>query len=158
MRLPFCDHHISAFLHSFETGPKPLDQALADYLRSHKSIGANDRRSISETLYGMVRWQSLIDYFCKSSLPADRLAAYRKLSIDDCFDDPSIPAPVRFAVPSFLYIRFLEEFGPEKTASLCKILNGRAPTVIRANLIKTTQAALLQKLGEKFSATPCLYA
>lgn len=158
MRLPFCDHHISAFLHSFAASSKPLDQALADYLRSHKSIGANDRRTISETLYGMVRWKSLIDYFCPSHLPTERLAAYRKLSIDECFDNPSIPEPVRFAIPPFLYNRFLKEFGSEKTGSLCRILNGRAPTVIRANLIKTTKSALLEKLQEKFSASPCLYA
>ncbi len=158
MRLPFCDHHISAFFQTFSSGSKPLDLALSYYLRAHKSIGANDRRIISETVYGMVRWKSLIDYFCKSPLPADRLFAFRKLSIEECFNDPSIPEPDRFAIPPFLYNRFIKEFGPEKTASLCQILNSPAPIVIRANSIKTSRDALIQMLQKKFSVTPCLYA
>ncbi len=161
MRLPFCDHHISAFLHSFEGSLKPLDQSLADYLRAHKSIGANDRRTIAETLFGMVRWKSLIDYFCTSSLPTDRLAVFRRLSIEDCFDDPSIPVPVRYGVSPFLHSRLLKAFGEEKTRSLCRILNGNAPIAIRANLMKTTRDDLIQKLQisqDKFSLSPCAIA
>ena len=52
MRLPFCDHHISAFLEGYEKSQKPLDLALSEYLRAHKSIGAHDRRAIGEALYG----------------------------------------------------------------------------------------------------------
>ena len=82
MRLPFCDYHISAFWDGHVKTQKPLDLALSDYFRSHKSIGAHDRRTIGETLYSMVRWKSLIDHICPSSNILDRLYYFRKISLD----------------------------------------------------------------------------
>ena len=164
-RLPFCDHHIAAFLNGFAGGSQPLDQALGDYLRAHKSIGAHDRRAISETLFGMIRWKPLIEYFCPSPLPIDQLAAFRSLSLENCFNNPSIPAHIRFGISQFLYQRFCKAFGAEKTRDLCRILNGPAPIAIRANLAKITRDDLLPRLKERFqdqiqefSVFPCSLA
>lgn len=153
MRLPFCDHHITAFLKDFEKSNKPLDLALSEYLRAHKSIGAHDRRAIGEILYGMTRWKSLIDHFCYHS--QDRLSCYRNLDLAHCQKDLSIPAPVRCAVPEFLYNRLKETYGQEKTEELCRILNAPAPTTIRANLSKTTREELLKIFP---TGTPCKHA
>lgn len=142
MRLPFCDHHIIAFLKEFEKGSKPLDLSLSEYLRAHKSIGSHDRKTIGETLYGMARWKTLIDYFC--SAKEDRLSCYRSLNIEECQKNLSIPEPIRCAVPDFLFKRLKETYGSEKTFELCRILNSPAPTTIRANLAKTTREDLLK--------------
>jgi 16S rRNA (cytosine(967)-C(5))-methyltransferase len=155
MRLPFCDHHISAFLESYTKSHKPLDLALSEYLRTHKSIGAHDRRTIAETLYGMVRWKSLIDYFCHTDHQGDRLSCYRNLSLDERRKDNSIPEPIRLGVNDFLYNRLYATYGHEKTRKICHTLNSPAPTTIRVNLLKTTREALLETLAQKFTLTPC---
>lgn len=144
MRLPFCDHHICVILGSLND--KPLDLLLSAYFRDHKSIGAKDRRQIGETLYQMVRWKSLVDYFCPEGTPYQRLAAFRNLDRNS----PNIPEPVRLGIPVFLYERFCQAFGLEKARELCRILNTVAPTTIRVNLMKTTPEALIERWKEKF--------
>ncbi|MES2273719.1 MAG: RsmB/NOP family class I SAM-dependent RNA methyltransferase [Chlamydiota bacterium] len=158
MKLPFCDHHIFAFLQSHENSLQPLDLALGDYLRAHKSIGANDRRTIGETLYGMIRWKTLIDYFCASPHFYDRLICFRKLVLEKCFYDPSIPEPIRRGLPEFLHERLLASYGPQKTEALSLVLNTPAPTTIRANLMKTTRDELLAKLQAIYPASLCTHA
>lgn len=155
MRQPFCDYHISAFLNAYEKGQKPLDLSLSEYLRAHKSIGAHDRRTIGETLFGMVRWKTLIDHYCPTSHVLDRLSCYRSLNLEECRQDPAIPEPVRLGVNDFLYDRLIASFGLEKTRALCQVLNGPAPTTIRANLLKTTRDALLKTWEGKFELSPC---
>ncbi len=155
MRLPFCDHHISAFLEGYSKSQKPLDMALSEYLRAHKSIGAHDRRAIGETLYGMVRWKTLIDYFCPSSHILDRLKAFRNISFEQSLKDPAIPEAARLGINDFLYDRFCQAFGPEKTRELGRILNEPAPTTIRVNLLKTTREELLKAWEGKFELSPC---
>lgn len=155
MKVPFRDYHILEFLKLFEGSSKPLDLALSDYLKTHKSIGAHDRRTIGETLYGMVRWKSLLDHFCPSGDPLSRLSRYRSLSFDECLKDPSIPEAARLGVNEFLYSRLQEAYGPERARSICRILNTPAPTTVRANLMKTTRDELLKIFQEKFEAFLC---
>lgn len=136
---------------------KPLDLTLSAYFRAHKSIGAHDRRTIGETLYQMVRWKSLIDYFCPSRRALDRLYCYRKLSLENCQKDLSIPESIRWGTSSYLYQKFCQIFGP-KAETICRILNTPAPTTIRANLLKTTPEALLDRWKEKFDLVRCTHA
>ncbi len=155
MRVPFCDHHIIAFLQDFAESNKPLDLCLSEYLRAHKSIGAHDRRMIGETLYGMMRWKTLIDAICPSSYEGDRLECFRRLHKEEEWADLSIPEPARLGISDFLYQRFLKIFGKEKIVGLCRVLNEQAPTTIRANLLKISREDLLKKLQEQFEAIPC---
>lgn len=155
MRQPFCDYHISAFLNAYEKGAKPLDLSFSEYLRAHKSIGAHDRRTIGETLFGMVRWKTLIDHFCPTSHALDRLSCYRSLNLEECRQNPSIPEPIRLGVNDFLYHQLIASYGLERTRDLCRMLNGPAPTTIRANLLKTTREELLKMWEGKFDLAPC---
>lgn len=158
MRLPFCDHHICVILESYSASEKPLDLLLSEYFRSHKSIGAHDRRLIGETLYGMIRWKTLIDHFAYSDYPVDRLKTFRKISLEEAIQNPAIPEPARLGVNEFLYNRLKAVFGLEKTRTLCHILNTPAPITIRANLLKTTVEDLLKTFEGKFSLKRCAKA
>lgn len=158
MRLPFCDHHISVILEGYSKSEKPLDLLLSEYFRSHKSIGAHDRRMIGETLYGMVRWKSLIDYISRSDHSLDRLSCFRNISLDLCRQDPTIPEPIRLGINEYLYKRFCDSFGIEKTREICRILNNPAPTTIRVNLLKTTPEDLMKLWEGKFSMKACAKA
>lgn len=155
MRLPFCDYHICMILKSAQN--KPLDLILSRYFRSHKSIGSHDRKTIGETLYQMVRWKSLLDYFCRSEDPIDRLECYRSISIEECKKNLSIPEAVRHGFSPYLYARFKSIF-KETTERICTILNGTAPTTIRVNRIKLSREELLKRWKGKFEITPCLKA
>jgi 16S rRNA C967 or C1407 C5-methylase (RsmB/RsmF family) len=144
MRLPFCDHHISAFLQT--QSKKPLDQALSAYFKAHKSIGAHDRRTIGETLYGMTRWKTLIDSLCPTDHPIDRIQCYRKLDLVACQSDSSLPEWVRYGLPEFLYRKLGKE--------LALLLNQQAPTTIRVNTLKISREDLLQRWEGKFELKP----
>lgn len=155
MRLPFCDYHISIILEKLND--KPLDLVLNDYFRSHKSIGANDRRTIGETLYQMVRWKSLIDHFCRSENGADRLYCFRNLSIEACRQNLALPKAARLGMTPYLLGQLEKVFG-EKTEEICDILNSQAPTTIRANTLKITSEELFAKLGTQFAVERCEWA
>jgi 16S rRNA (cytosine967-C5)-methyltransferase len=155
MRPTFCDYHICAFLESYSQTQKPLDLSLSNYLKAHKSIGANDRRTISEILYGMVRWKTLLEHLCPSNHPLDRLSFFKKLSLEKAKEDPSIPEPIRLGVTDFLYQALSKAYGTEKTRELCRTLNTQAPITVRANLLKTTREDLLKLWENKFDVAPC---
>lgn len=158
MRLPFCDHHISAFLEGYQKSQKPLDLALSEYLRAHKSIGAHDRRAMGEILFGMARWKTLLDYFCPSPHSLDRLKCFRQLNLEMCRRDLAIPESIRLGIPEFLYQKFMTTFGKEETRKLCEILNSPAPTTIRANLLKTTRDDLMKAWEGKLPLSLCMRA
>jgi 16S rRNA (cytosine967-C5)-methyltransferase len=162
MRLTFCDHHISTFLARYNVqGGKPLDLALSEYLRQHKSIGAHDRRQIGETLFGMTRWKSLLDYLCPegTSIPK-RLEIFQQINWQKLADDASIPEALRLGTTSFLFEKLLLAYGLEKARELCRIALTPAPIAVRANTLKISRSDLLEKWKEKFQVaasknTPC---
>lgn len=155
MRLPFCDYHISAILEKAALSEKPLDLILSSYFKIHKSLGAQDRRVIGETLYQMVRWKSLLEYFCPSKRGIDRLQAFRKISLFECQQNPSIPEPIRLGLSFFLFEKFCTAFGKEKTRELARLLNMSAPTTIRVNTLKISPEKLLEEWSGKFQLKRC---
>lgn len=158
MRLPFCDHHICVLLEAFEKSEKPLDLLLSNYFRTHKSLGAQDRRNIGEALYGMVRWKSLIDHFSRSPHQLDRLHCFRSLPLVECQQDPTIPPSTRYGLPPFLYDQFLSIYGKEKGEQISRILNQTAPTTIRVNLLKITPEELFERFKDRFQIKRCKQA
>ena len=106
----------------------------------------------------MVRWKTLIDYYCPSDHVLDRLKAFRAISFVECRNDTRIPEPARLGVNDFLYKRLCDTFGLEKARSICRTLNESAPTTIRVNLIKTTRDDLLKLWEGKFEMAPCARA
>jgi 16S rRNA C967 or C1407 C5-methylase (RsmB/RsmF family) len=155
MRQTFCDHHISTFLARQEASPgKPLDLALSEYLRQHKSIGAHDRRQIGETLFGLARWKSLIDHLCPegTSIPG-RLEAFKRINWRQTENDPSIPEAIRLGATPFLFEKLTQSYGADQARELCRIAQTPAPIAIRANALKTTREQLLAKWEGKFAAT-----
>lgn len=151
MTLSFCDYHILAFLterSSHLRSTKPLDLALSTYFKSHKSLGSKDRKKMAETLYGMARWQSLLDYKAKNGSPQERIDIYKNLSAH--LQDPQLPPWIRLGSSEFLYVKCIQAFGKEKGEEILEILNTEAPTTIRVNSLKTTREALVSLLSPLF--------
>ncbi len=62
----FREHHLLKILEDFSSVNYPLDFFLSRYFRANKSVGANDRRFISDTVYGLIRWLGLVDFICQT--------------------------------------------------------------------------------------------
>lgn len=154
MKQAFIDRHINIFLQIHSESNTPLDLSLSNYFRSNKCLGATDRRVIGDTVYGMARWKSLIDFFA----PQNRLTFYQKINWETVFKDLSIPIYARLGLSEFLYNRFSANFGEEKAQELGQILNQVAPTTIRVNLIKTTREQLTAFWKNKFTVSPCTFS
>jgi 16S rRNA C967 or C1407 C5-methylase (RsmB/RsmF family) len=153
MQIPFVDYHIAAILNIYEQSTLPIDLTLRNYFKTHKSLGSKDRKTIGNTLYQMVRYQSWVDFAAKSGAPLDRLFALRNLDRSNPLSDA-----MRHGVPEFLYAKMIQTFGKDQTNTLCDILNQEAPVTIRANRLKTTREALLEKWGQEYGAKPCAAA
>lgn len=151
MRIPFCDYHICALLEIFSKSNRPLDQTLGDYFRSHKSIGAHDRRNIAEALYGMVRWKRWIETFCRSDVWLDRLHFFRTID----FSNSKVDDSIKSGLSEFLYQQFVSHFGKEKAHEICAILQKEAPTTIRVNELKISREQLAEKWKDKFQFRLC---
>lgn len=147
---PFLDHHLRKILVAYMASKAPLDLLLSKYFKDHRALGANDRRLIGETLYGMVRWKSLLEALDPKG---DPIACYRRINWETVLSDPWIPAYAKAALSPFLYNRFVAVFGEDKARELGCIFNTPAPTTIRVNLLKTTREALLEKWQGKYLVT-----
>ena len=157
MHRPFRQHHLLQILTAFEKQSLPLDVFLRHYFYTHKAVGSKDRKEICETVYGMIRWRALLDFFGNSGWES-RLAAFREFSPLKYQQDPSIPKHIRVSFPKPFYQLLSEALGEKKAFEFCLICNQTAPTTIRVNLLKTTRAALLEKWQGQYRVSPCVYA
>lgn len=155
MRMDFCDYHICQILKEYDENQKPLDALVGKYLKAHKSIGAHDRREIGEMVYGMVRWKTLIDCFCEPKNHLNRLRCYRNLDFERVKNNSTLPLAARYGLSEYLYQKFNSIYGAKATEELATTFNLPAPPTIRANLLKISREALLEKLQDKMTAFPC---
>ncbi len=151
MQSEFIDRHIFIFLTAFSKTNKPLDLALGQYFRSHKSLGSKDRKIMGDTIYGMARWKSLLDHFS----PNNPVSFYRNIDWERIAQNPSIPEHAKLGLSKFLYDELCLGFGVKEATRLGKILNESAPMTIRANLLKTTRDQLLKRFEKMFTISPC---
>lgn len=143
--MKFRQYHLSTVLKSFESEKLPLDVCLSRYFRAHKSIGSKDRHFIGEAVYHYVRWKNLYDYLGKD--PA---------SLNEQFplQDPTVPAHLRYGMPTSLYTLLSQAYGEKKAQEISQVSNTRAPLTVRINPFKTTRDALLERWSKVFRVSP----
>jgi 16S rRNA (cytosine(967)-C(5))-methyltransferase len=154
MKQSFYDTHILAFLKEWNGSSKPLDFSLSTYFRNHKSLGANDRRTVGEAVYALIRWKTLFDCLDPSGSFSKRLHLLSLRPVSEYCQDSSIPEFARLGLSPFLFQKFVDTYGLEKTRSIASILGSPAPVALRANLLKTTQSDLMRILESKFPVSP----
>ncbi len=136
-RLPFRDFHIVQILKAFRGEHCPLDLFIHRYFREHKSLGSSDRASITENIYDTVRqWGLEANY----------------IEVKDLKNN------TQETLPPALFNLLHRHFGEAGALSIAEELNRRAPTTIRANLLKITRDQLLEKFATRFPVRPCLYS
>lgn len=159
--LPMADNfretHLFAFLHQFDQASKPLDVAFSNYLKSHKSIGAHDRRFLGDTAYALIRWRALLDYILgPESIWEKRYALWRKIDLSSL--PGHFPASIRCGASPWLFQELSHSYGETKASELCRILNEPAPLTVRVNLLKICRDSLLERWKTLYDAEPCSYS
>lgn len=146
MKRPFREHHTLEIFYAYEMRGGPLDLFLRNYFRLHKAVGAKDRKEIAETVYGIMRWQRLLDHLIGSAPSWEkRYARYAHFSAEDYAQDVTIPLPVRLSFPSSFFELLVTQLGEEKAIAFCQESNKTAPTTVRVNALKISRDALLQQ-------------
>jgi 16S rRNA C967 or C1407 C5-methylase (RsmB/RsmF family) len=154
--LPFRYHHLNAILSGYSKQTLPLDLHIHHYFRAHKALGSQDRGFIAETIYGLVRWQGLIDYLTNGDTNWEvRLKMLIEKDLQLISHDANIPLPARVSFPQELFSAIEKSHGLEKALELCRICNSQAPTTIRVNSLKKTRDALFQDWQHLFEISPC---
>ncbi len=153
---PFRDHHLLEIMIGYDQQSLPMDLFISRYFRLHKAIGSKDRGYIADNLYALIRWKGLIDHIAKGRLEWERrLKIFNEMDFNALYADESIPLHVRVSFPKNLFDAVANTYGIERGAELCQISNFPAPTTVRANLMKTTREALLQKWEGVYEISPC---
>jgi len=141
--------HLFHLLNEFDTPNQrlPLDAFLRTYFKEHTSIGSHDRKYLSETIYTLIRWKGLFDYFCQKPFSWEkRVALIESLSPEAHLDNPSIPLHQRISFPEEYFNYLSEELGEDRAKDFCLESNYPAPTTIRVNTLKTSREFLLDRL------------
>jgi len=153
-RLPFREFHILEILHGWE-GNSPLDLWLSNYFRDHKAIGSKDRAYIADTLYGLIRWLGAIDHFANEDFSWDhRLDIFLKTDFSEVYRDSTLPPHIRVSFPPELFDLIAADYGVDQALELCYASNFPAPTTIRANALKISREALLERWQGIYDISP----
>lgn len=156
---PFREYHLLALLEAYQKQDLPLDLFISHYFRENKALGPKDRGFIAETVYGLIRWQGLLDYFCPSPPSWEkRFEAYSKVDWKEIQNREDIPLHIRVSFPKTLFELIQKSHGESKARELCLASNKPAPTTVRINLLKTTRDAMLNEWNKLYQISPCLHS
>lgn len=145
--MKFRNYHLNQIMERFEDQRLPLDVFLGRYFRAHTAIGSKDRKFLSETIYENIRWKGLFQYL-NSAL----------LNPSDFLHREDIPIHIRLSFPELYYQAIRTAYGNEKAWEICLISNSRAPTAVRANLLKTSRDALLDRWRPLYKVAACKHS
>lgn len=155
----------------------PADRVMADYFRGKRGMGARDRRFVAETVYGMIRRRTLLDFYCECSAPrpreAERVELYlcsfeRALAAEAPIDDghreryeqATREARARLrqmskwerlaietSIPEWLIRGWVSTLPTIDLEDLARALSEAAPTTIRANTLRGDRANVARLLA-----------
>ncbi len=150
-------------------GGRPAERVLDGYLRAHRGFTPEERTAVAEAIFGVGLWRRRVySHAGSNATPCQLLLALVRdvAGVGEGLDFSALPPPRPppsslaefFSLPDWLADTFQRELGDEAPA-LCDALNRPGPICLRANALKTSQAALIQELaGEGIAARPGVHA
>lgn len=156
IKRPFRQHHLFYLLEAYDQQTLPLDLFISHYFRTHKSLGPKDRGEIAESVYTLIRWLSLLDYFCEEPITWEkRYKVLENMDFQSVLKNNDIPLHIRMSFPKELFELIVASHGLDKAMELCRTSNQPAPTTIRVNTLKTTRDALFDQWKAKYDISIC---
>lgn len=159
MKYAFFEYHLFQLLRRFESQHLPLDLFVSQYFRAHHALGAKDRRSIAEAVYGIMRWRLLLDYLIGPN-PSweNRYRLFCNFQPTHYASVNAIPPAVRVSCPDPLFQLLVDDYGEAYASSLAQVNNTEAPITVRINPLKTTRQTLLEKWASEHDVSPSPHA
>ncbi len=146
----------------------PADGVLSAFFRQHPQLGRDDRATIAETVFGLLRRKRLIERVAPSHSMADRVLAcwavilranvrelegvaraeqLQALAQAKARASGPLPFAVACDLPDWLIERLLPRFGEEQLAKIAASLNEPGPLDLRVNLLKRTREEAIEQLA-----------
>jgi 16S rRNA C967 or C1407 C5-methylase (RsmB/RsmF family) len=147
--------HLIVILENFSKSNLPLDRYLTSYYRAQKAIGSKDRLFLSETIYGIIRWQALLDHLLQPPISwQKRIQGFLSFDPHRHLKNEDIPTHIRISFPKNFYDMLVGKIGYEQAFTFCLASNGPAPITIRVNPLKISRDALLKSWQDKYDVIP----
>lgn len=149
---------------------KYADKVIERLLKAHKKWGSQDRAVVSEIFYNIIRWKKRLEYYMGEGVKPGNIyklilayllwskTKYKKFEEFDGIktadilkklEKTSFPSKaIQHSVPEWLAETMEKELGPDWEKEMIA-LNEQAPTVLRANTLKTSVHELVNELREE---------
>lgn len=149
---------------------KYADKVIERLLKAHRKWGSEDRKVVSEIFYNIIRWKKRLEYYIgEGAKPANIYKMilayclwsdthYKKFEEFDGIKIADILAKLKknkvptkafeHSIPDWLASTLEEELGADWEKEM-RALNEQAPTVLRANTLKTTVRELISDLKDE---------
>lgn len=149
---------------------KYADKVIERLLKSHKKWGSEDRKTVSEIFYNIIRWKKRLEYYMGEGAKPGNIykmilayllwskTKYKKfeefegIKIADILkklEKNTVPSKaIQHSIPDWLAETLEKELGDNWEKEIIA-LNEQAPTVLRANTLKTTVRELMDELKEE---------
>ena len=154
----------------------PADQALRQFFRDNKSLGARDRAIVADTVYAALRRRRLLEHVTPHASPREMaLATIVKLqgvglgqieaglkpgekewlSKLKALDLDSLPLEIRADLPDWVIARLRKHLDEDALLALARSLQQSAPLDLRVNTLKAPREAVLDRLDyDEIEAAP----
>ncbi|SEF69845.1 16S rRNA (cytosine967-C5)-methyltransferase [Halpernia humi] len=149
---------------------KYADKVIERLLKSHRKWGSADRKVVSEIFYNIIRWKKRIEYYMGENAKPDNIykmiiayclwskTHYKKFEEFDGIKVADVLTKLKkgkvpskafeHSIPDWLVETFEMELGANWEREMTA-LNEQAPTVLRANTLKTTAKELISDLKDE---------
>ncbi|WP_297984958.1 methyltransferase domain-containing protein [uncultured Chryseobacterium sp.] len=149
---------------------KYADKVIERLLKANRKWGSQDRAVVSEIFYNIIRWKKRLEYYMGEGVKPSNIY---KLIITYClwskthykkfeeFDGIKIAdvltklkkgtvptKAIEYSIPEWLAETLEKELGPKWEKEM-DALNEQAPTVLRANTLKTSAKHLMEELAHE---------
>ena len=147
---------------------KYADKVIERLLKAHRKWGSQDRAVVSEIFYNIIRWKRRLEYYMGESAKPNniykmivayclwsktnykRFEEFEGIKIADIttkLKKGTVPTKsIEHSIPEWLAETLEKELGPIWEKEM-KALNEQAPTVLRANSLKTSAKELISDLA-----------
>lgn len=159
-----------ALQETFFEDRKYADKVIERLLKANRKWGSEDRKVVSQIFYDIIRWKKRIEYYMGEGVKPHNIykmiltyclwtkTHYKKFEEFDGIKNAEIlnklkkntvpTKAVEHSIPEWLAETMEKELGPTWEREMIA-LNEQAPTILRANTLKTTTKELISDLKDE---------
>lgn len=159
-----------ALQETFFQEKKYADKVIERLLKAHRKWGSQDRQTVSEIFYNIIRWKKRLEYYMGEGVKPNNVyklilayllwskSHYKKFEEFDGIKVADIltklkkgtvpTKAIEYSIPDWLAETLEKELGKNWEREMLA-LNEQAPTVLRTNSLKTTPRELIADLNDE---------